>query len=90
MYKRQVQEHLETQAGVMAVLGDDLWTGRLLRLSEFIRRTGLLTGLAFSLAAALSFFATAWVAGDAIAGSELGRALDANLTWLADPRTWLH
>ncbi len=48
-----VQQRLETQAGVMAVLGDDLWTGRLLRLSEFIRSTGMLTGLAFSLAAAL-------------------------------------
>ena len=56
------------------------------RLMERLHRRRVV----FSLAAALSFFATAWVAGDAIAGSELGRALDANLTWLADPRTWLH
>ena len=42
-----------------------------------------------SLAGATAFLITAWLAFDYVAGSELGRTIDANLTWLADPRTWL-
>jgi hypothetical protein len=56
------------------------------RLIERLRRRRVVV----SLAGALGFFATVWLAGDYIAGSELGRTLDAKLAWLADPRTWLH
>ena len=45
--------------------------------------------IAVSLAGTLAFLATAWLAMEHVAGSELGRIIDANLTWLADPRAWI-
>jgi len=44
---------LAGQPGVTAVMGDDLWTGRLNELAGLIRKGGLAAGLAFALAAAL-------------------------------------
>ena len=48
-----LRQSLAGQPGVAAVMGDDLWTGRLVDLAGLIRRGGLATGLAFALAAAL-------------------------------------
>jgi cell division transport system permease protein len=47
--KRELQE----EAAVQAVLSDDLWSERLLRLAALIRRVGEGTGLVFALVAAL-------------------------------------
>lgn len=44
--------------------------------------------IAVSLAGAVAFLVSVWMAADYVAGSELGRAIDANLTWLADPHNW--
>jgi cell division transport system permease protein len=51
--RRALRERLANAPGVAAVLGDDLWTERLLALSGLVRRAGLAAGLAFALAAAL-------------------------------------
>lgn len=45
--------------------------------------------IAVSLAGAVAFLIAVWMAADYIAGSELARTIDANLAWLADPRSWL-
>lgn len=49
----EIRATLGDEDGVVAVLGDDLWTRRLLDLARLIRSTGLATGLAFALAATL-------------------------------------
>ena len=51
--RRELRAGLGDEDGVVAVLGDDLWTRRLLDLARLIRRAGLATGLAFALAATL-------------------------------------
>jgi cell division transport system permease protein len=51
--QRTLRATLGDEEGVVAVLGDDLWTRRLLDLARLIRRGGLATGLAFALAATL-------------------------------------
>lgn len=51
--RRELRATLGDEEGVVAVLGDDLWTRRLLELARLIRRAGLATGLAFALAATL-------------------------------------
>jgi hypothetical protein len=42
-----------------------------------------------SVAGAIAFLAAAWIAIDTIGGSELARTIDAHLTQLADPRSWI-
>lgn len=51
--RRELRAALGDEEGVVAVLGDDLWTRRLLDLARLIRRAGLAAGLAFALAATL-------------------------------------
>lgn len=51
--RRELRAALGDEEGVVAVLGDDLWTRRLLELARLIRRAGLAAGLAFALAATL-------------------------------------
>lgn len=51
--RRELRADLGDEEGVVAVLGDDLWTRRLLELARLIRRAGLAAGLAFALAATL-------------------------------------
>jgi hypothetical protein len=42
-----------------------------------------------SVAGAIAFLATGWLALGYLGGSELGRTIDAHLTLLADPRSWI-
>lgn len=45
--------------------------------------------IAVSVAGTIAFLAAAWMAIDTIDGSELARTIDAHLTQLADPRSWI-